>query len=173
MQKLTTAPIDGAKHDQKLKIVISAWEYLSCITLVGTFECNIWWSFVSHARSLSLPVSEVLRLPRFFCCSLDVTMCWTRKFSNPAISRKYIFMCIKHYWLLWVLQSSHESLAIFLFLSSIFAPVINFFPLSNSISAPFMHVSLGSSKITKFLAFAGLSSSPSYVYEKRTFAALE
>ena len=41
MQKLTTAPIDGAKHDQKLKIVISAWEYLSCITLVGTFECNI------------------------------------------------------------------------------------------------------------------------------------
>ena len=41
MQKLTTAPIDGAKYDQKLKIVIIAWEYLSCITLVGTFECNI------------------------------------------------------------------------------------------------------------------------------------
>ena len=117
MQKLTTAPIDGAKYDQKLRIVIIAWEYLSCITLVGTFECNIWWSFVSHARSLSLPVSMVLRLPRIFCYSLDVTMCWTRKFSNPAISRKYIFMCIKHYWLLWVLQSSHESLAVFLFLS--------------------------------------------------------
>ena len=33
--------IDGAKYDQKLKIVIIAWEYLSCITLVGTFECNI------------------------------------------------------------------------------------------------------------------------------------
>ena len=33
--------IDGVKYDQKLKIVIIAWEYLSGITLVGTFECNI------------------------------------------------------------------------------------------------------------------------------------
>ena len=33
--------IDGAKYDEKLKIVIIAWEYLSGITLVGTFECNI------------------------------------------------------------------------------------------------------------------------------------
>ena len=64
------------------------------------------------------------------------------------------------------LQDFNYSFCIFHFFSA-------FSPPSRAIFAPFMHLPLDSSSITKFLAFAALTSSVSSVNGKRSFADLE